>query len=325
MYSVDVNDVLYPPIEPNSDGMLPVSDLHTIYWTRYGNPRGTPVVVLHGGPGGGSNPLYAQFFNPTFWDIFQFDQRGCGKSTPFAEIKENTSQDLVADIEKLRQHFSIDKWHVFGGSWGSTLSVLYAETHPDQVLSLTLRGIFLGRQQDIDWLYVKGTNELYPDQYEAFLNHIPKSERSDIVSAYSKRLNSTDEETRREAARVWTTWEMACCHLIPNEATTALGDDLKFAAAIAAIECHYFMNASFLKPNQILNDIHKIKCPVHIVHGRYDAVCSPRFGWELHRALPHSTIEFPLAGHSAAEPNIALALRKATDRLVKKLHIVAKL
>lgn len=311
----DLKD-FYPEIEAFKTEFLKVSDLHTIYVEQAGNPKGKPVIFLHGGPGGGINPDYRRFFDPKHYHIILFDQRGSGLSTPAAELKENTTWDLVNDIEKIRTHLNIDKWIVFGGSWGSTLSLTYAQTHPEKVLGLVLRGIFLCRPSEIKWFYQEGASQIFPDVWEDFWNHIPASERSDMVKAYYKRLTSDDEQVRINAARVWSKWEAATSRLkVKMEAINEF-DDAIYAQQFARIECHYFINNAFFKTdNWLIENVDKIRhIPTYIVQGRYDVVCPARSAWDLHKAWPESKLYIiPDAGHSATEPGIKSALIHATD------------
>jgi len=315
--SSKIDAVLYPMIEPYSTGMLPVSELHTIFWERTGNPNGQPVIVIHGGPGGGSQPSYRQYFDPQKFDIIQFDQRGCGKSTPYAELDENNTHNSVADIEALREHFSIDKWHVFGGSWGSTLSLIYAQSHPERALSLTLRGIFMCRKSELHWFYQQGASHVFPDAFEPYQNHIPLAEQHDLIAAYYARLTSEDIEVRRAAAKEWTRWEMATSRLFPDPEYLDKAEDLDFAVAFARIECHYFINGIFVEDGYILHNCDKIQhIPTSIVQGRYDMVCPTISAWELHKKLPNSNlIIVPDAGHSMGEVSIARELINATDTI----------
>lgn len=310
-------DVLYPPIEPFQSGMLPVSDLHTIAWEQSGNPEGIPVLVVHGGPGGGAQPSYHQYFDPTVFNIVQFSQRGCGQSTPYAELTDNTTQASVHDMERLREHLSIDRWHVFGGSWGSTLSLIYAQHHPERVISLVLRGIFMCRKSELHWFYQDGASHIFPDAFEPYRTHIPEAERSDLIRAYYARLTSDDVEVRRAAAKEWTRWEMATSRLFPDPEYLEKAEDLDFAVAFARIECHYFINAIFVEEAHILNHVDRLQeIPTVIVQGRYDVVCPTRSAWELHQAMPHSNLVIvPDAGHSMGEVSIARELVAATDAL----------
>lgn len=308
---------LYPEIEPFDSGMLEVSDIHTIYWERCGNPDGIPVLFLHGGPGGGLIPMYRQFFDPKSYHIILFDQRGSGKSTPHAELEENTTWDLIEDIETLREKFEIEKWFVFGGSWGSTLSLAYAETHPERVKGLVLRGIFLTRPKELKWFYQYGASEIYPDFWERYREEIPEDERGDMMEAYYKRLTSDDEETRISAARAWSVWEGSTSKLFPSEDLMNHWEDPSEALALARIECHYFMNNSFFdSENYLIENVDKIRhIPTIIVQGRYDVVCPSVSAWELHTAFPESELHIIKdAGHSISETGIAKALINATDR-----------
>ena len=310
-------DVLYPPIEPHRTGMLQVSDVHTIAWEQSGSADGIPVVVIHGGPGGGGQPSYRQYFDPAAFNIIQFDQRGCGKSTPYAELEGNNTQASVSDLEALRVHLGLEKWHVFGGSWGSTLSLIYAQHHPERVMSLVLRGIFMCRKSELHWFYQDGASHLFPDAFEPYRNHIPTEEQSDLISAYYKRLTSDDVEIRRAAAKEWTRWEMATSRLFPDPEYLEKADDLDFAVAFARIECHYFINGIFVEEGFILKRTKAIEhIPTVIVQGRYDVVCPPRSAWELHKAMPQSRLVMvPDAGHSMGEVSIARELVAATDAL----------
>jgi proline iminopeptidase len=308
---------LYPPIQPYQTGQLQVSDLHQIYYEQSGNPEGKSVVFLHGGPGGGSIPEYRQYFDPARWRIVIFDQRGCGKSTPHAELRQNTTWDLVADIEKLRSHLGIDRWVVFGGSWGSTLSLAYSQTHPERCLGLILRGIFLLRQKEIRWFYQEGASYIFPDAWEEYLKPIPPEERHDLITAYYQRLTSTDAKIRSEAARAWSMWEASTSRLFPDfYLIDHFGED-EFAIAFARIECHYFVNRGFFEQDdQLLRGVDRIRhLPAAIVQGRYDVVCPMVSAWELHRTWQEAElIIVPDAGHSMMEPGIRSALIEATDR-----------
>ena len=308
---------LYPPIEPYNQGKLKVSGLHTVYYEESGNLQGKPVIFLHGGPGGGIAPIYRQYFDPQQWRIIIFAQRGCGQSTPYAELRENTTWDLVSDIEKLRQHLNIDRWVVFGGSWGSTLALAYSQTHPDSCKGLILRGIFMLRPSEIRWFYQEGASNIYPDAWQEYLKPIPTAERDDLLSAFYKRLTSEDAQIRLEAARAWSVWEASTSKLIPSLASKAIFGRAEFAEAFARIECHYFVNKGFLKSeNQLLDNVDRIRhLPGVIVQGRYDVVCPMITAWELHQVW--SEAEFIViddAGHSVSEPGIKDALIRASDR-----------
>ena len=309
---------LFPEIEPYREGMLQVSDLHTIHWEECGNPKGKPLVFLHGGPGGGIDPVYRRYFDPKKWRIVLFSQRGCGKSTPHAELRENTTWDLVADIEKLRAHLGIDKWVVFGGSWGSTLSLAYAQTHTRRVQGLVLRGIFLLRRSELLWFYQEGASHIFPDAWERYLEPIPPRERADMMAAYYKRLTSKDKAVRARAAKAWSIWEGTTSKLfVDPRLIERFGGDA-FADAFARIEAHYFVNKGFLKSDdQLLKGAKKLrKIPAVIVQGRYDMVCPIMSADDLARAWPEANyIIVPDAGHSAMEPGIRAALVGAMERL----------
>ena len=318
---MSANRRLYPDIEPNRSGKLRVSDLHEIYWEESGNPEGKPVVFLHGGPGGGTEPKHRRFFDPRRYRIVLFDQRGCGKSTPHASLQDNTTWDLVQDIERLREHLGVERWQVFGGSWGSTLALAYAQTHPQRVTELVLRGIFTFAPDEMDWFYHTGTRVLFPDAYEDFLAAIPEAERDNLIAAYHRRLTGDDQRVREEAARAWSVWECRVATLLQDADLVAHCDDAGFTLAFARIECHYFVNDGFFqRPTQILDDMHKIEhIPGIIVHGRYDVICPPRNAWRLHKGWPGSELQFiDAAGHSANEPGIVEALVAATDRFATR-------
>ena len=308
---------LYPPFKPYDEGKLKVSDLHTVYYEQSGNPDGKPVVILHGGPGGGSSPMYRQYFNPERWRIVMFDQRGCGKSTPYAELRENNTWNSVADIEQLREHLKLDRWIVFGGSWGSTLSLAYSQTHPSKCLGLILRGIFMLRQSELQWFYQSGASYIFPEAWEEYLKPIPPQERDDLISAYYKRLTSEDRNIRLEAARAWSVWEASTSKLLPSQKSVIRFGRPEFAEAFARIECHYFVNQGFLETeNQLIDNCDRIShIPGVIVQGRYDVVCPTVTSWELHKAWQKAEyIIVPDAGHSVSEPGIIDALVTATDR-----------
>jgi proline iminopeptidase len=308
---------MYPPIEARRTGRLRVSDVHDLYWEESGNPEGKPVVFLHGGPGGGTDPKQRRFFHPDRYRIVLFDQRGCGRSTPHASLEANTTWDLVADIERLREHLGIDRWQVFGGSWGSTLALAYAQRHPDRVTELVLRGIFLLRRREIEWFYQHGASVLFPDLWEPYRDHIPEAERGDMVSAYHRRLTGDDPGVRTEAARRWSVWEGGTSKLLPDPAMTAHYDEDAVALAMARIECHYFMNRGFLETeDQLLREVGRIRhIPATIVQGRYDVVCPIDSAWALHRVWPEADfVVSPDSGHSAFENGNCRALVAATDR-----------
>lgn len=308
---------LYPEIEPFETGRLKVSGLHEIYWEQSGNPNGKPVVFLHGGPGGGTEPKQRRFFDPSAYRIILFDQRGCGKSTPHASLEENTTWDLVADIERLRTHLHLEKWQVFGGSWGSTLALAYAETHPDRVSELVLRGIFLLRRKEIQWFYQAGTSMLFPDAWEHYLAPIPLVERDDMLNAYHRRLTSENAVVRQDAARAWSVWEASTSALRPNHEFIARAAGDAFALAFARIECHYFVNRGFFDHDgALLRDAQRIRhIPGTIVQGRYDVVCPIDSAWQLHRAWPEAQLRIvPDSGHAAMETGTLHELISATDR-----------
>jgi len=308
--------ILYDPIEPFNSGRLKVSPIHELYYEQCGNRNGKPVVFLHGGPGGGISPDYRRYFDPQIYRVVLFDQRGSGQSTPHASLEENTTWDLVADIERLREHLGINRWQVFGGSWGSTLALAYAETHPERVNELVLRGIFLCRPKEIQWFYQQGASAIFPDVWEEYLKVIPENERADMVSAYYRRLTSDDVAVRLEAARAWSIWEGSTSKLFFDPEMIEKFADAEFALAFARIECHYFMNNSFFPTdNYLIENVGGIRgIPSVIVQGRYDVVCPIMSAWELHRAWPEARLKIiPDAGHSISEPGIVDALIEATD------------
>lgn len=308
----------YPPIEPYQTGTLKVSDLHSLYYELSGNEQGTPVVFLHGGPGGGTDAKDRTFFNPKKYKIILFDQRGAGKSTPSACLEENTTWDLVKDIEKIRELLKIEKWHVFGGSWGSTLSLAYAQTHPDRVKSLVLRGIFTLRKSELKFFYQNGTSHLFPDAWEEYIAPIPETERNDMILAYHAQLNSVDDQTRITAAKAWAKWEMVTSKLFVDPAHVAEADKDDFANAFARIENHYFINDGFMRDGQLLEsqEIDKIRhIPCIVVQGRYDVVCPAVTAYDLKKVWPEITLHIvPDAGHSAREPGTSKLLVEATDK-----------
>src|SRR5579871_744772 len=309
---------LFPPIDSYNSFKLKVSDLHDLYVEEAGNRAGLPVIFVHGGPGGGLDANHRRYFDPQIWRVILFDQRGCGKSTPFGELKENTTFDLVGDMEKIRNHLGIDKWHVFGGSWGSTLALTYAITHPARALSLVLRGIFLVRKKEISWFYQHGASMFYPEEWEGFLAPIPKAERHDLLTAYHKRLNSLDLSVVKEAACAWSKWEGATSRLRKDVKMIEHFSSEHFAYAFARIENHYFYNQAFSDDdNWILNNVQKIKhIPGTIIQGRYDMPCPPISAYELHKAWPKAEfIMVEEAGHAAGEPGITSALVCATNRM----------
>ncbi len=312
---------LYPALDPYRTGRLAVDAPHELYFEESGNPDGKPVVFLHGGPGGGTNPKQRQFFDPQRYRIVLFDQRGCGRSTPHASLDANTTWDLVADTERLRVHLGIERWQVFGGSWGSTLALAYAQKHPERVSELVLRGIFLLRKVEIDWFYQQGASAIFPDAWEPYLEHIPAAERGDLVAAYHRRLTSDDPAVRLEAARRWSGWEGATSKLIPDPELVGHMEEDEVALAMARIECHYFVHGGWFEPeDQLLRDVGRIRnIPAVIVQGRYDVVCPIDSAWALHRAWPEADLLIsPDAGHSAFEVPNSRALVSATDRFASR-------
>jgi len=308
---------LYDPIEPFEQGMLRISPVHNLYYEQCGNPDGQPVVFLHGGPGGGMIPDYRRYFDPASYRIVLFDQRGSGNSTPHASLEDNTTWHLVSDIERLREHLQIESWMVFGGSWGSTLSLAYAQTHPDRARQLVLRGIFLCRPKEIAWFYQEGASAIFPDVWEEYVKIIPRSERANLLEAYYRRLTSEDENVRLEAARAWSVWEASTSKLIPDQNLIDVFNEPHKALSLARIEAHYFMNNAFFETeNYLLENVGKIRhIPTVIVQGRYDVVCPMMSAWDLHRAWPEAElIVVGDAGHSMAEKGIASALVETTDR-----------
>jgi proline iminopeptidase len=307
----------YPDIEPHASGRLRVSDLHEIYWEVSGNPQGKPVVFVHGGPGGGTDAKQRRFFDPAAYRIVLFDQRGCGKSTPHAELTDNTTWTLASDMERVREMLGIDRWQVFGGSWGSTLALAYAQKHPERVSELILRGIFLLRRKELEWFYQQGASALFPDAWEKYLEPIPVDERGDMMAAYHRRLTSPDRATRVRAAQAWSVWEAATSFLLQRPEHMDHAADDEFSLAFARIECHYFVNRGFFEvDDQLLRDVDRIRhIPTVIAQGRYDVVCPMMSAWDLHRAWPEAEFHvIPDAGHSAYEPGLVDRLIRATDQ-----------
>ncbi|QKT07647.1 prolyl aminopeptidase [Gordonia sp. X0973] len=312
---------LYPEIEPHRHGHLAVGDGQEIYWEVSGNPEGKPVVFVHGGPGGGTSGRQRRFFDPTVYRIVLFDQRGCGQSRPHiadgADLSVNTTGHLIADMELLREHLGIEQWQVFGGSWGSTLGLAYAQAHPRRVTELVLRGIFLLRRGEIDWYYNGGAAQIFPDRWEGYLTPIPENERDgDLVTAYHRILTGPDRARATAAALAWTRWESATSYLLPRpEESPTPADEARFALAFATIENHYFVNHGFLREGQLLDEVASIaEIPAVIVQGRYDVVCPMRSAWDLHRAWPSAELTIvDDAGHASFEPGIVDALVAATD------------
>lgn len=306
---------LFSPLDPFQIGRLAVDDLHTLYWEQCGNPDGVPVLFLHGGPGAGASPTHRRFFDPNFYRIIVLDQRGAGRSTPLGELRDNDIPHLVSDLEQLRTLLGIDRWMVFGGSWGSTLSLAYAQAHPDRVIGLVLRGIFLMRKAEIDW-FLYGMRMLFPEAWNHFNSYIPADERDDLLEAYWRRLTHTDPAIRMASARVWSMYEGACSTLLPSpELVSASGED-NHALGLARIEAHYFRNNRLDPEDKLLRDVSRIRhIPAVIVQGRYDVVCPIRTADELHKVWPEADyIIIPDAGHSAMEPGIRSALVQATER-----------
>ena len=307
---------LYPAIKENFSEMLDVDGTHTIYYEESGNPNGVPVIFLHGGPGCGTAPSCRQYFDPEFYRIILFDQRGSGKSTPRACLENNDTWHIIEDIEKIREKLNIDKWLVFGGSWGSTLSLCYAIKHPERVLGLVLRGIFLGRREDIEWIHeVGGASNFHPESFERYISIIPEEERKDIIGAYYKRLTSEDKETREVAAKEWSMWEGSLVTLHPDPNLEQSFGEINYAISMATIECHFWMNNMFWDDdNWLLDHVDVIKdIPTWIVHGRYDVDCRPIGAYELNKKLNNCKLEFTVSGHSSGEPEIVDSLVRATD------------
>jgi proline iminopeptidase len=314
--------MLYPAIEPSHSGFLTVSAIHQVYWEECGNPEGIPVVFVHGGPGAGCDAVHRRFFDPDKYRIILFDQRGCGRSKPHAELRENTTWNLVSDMEVLRAFLKVKAWVVFGGSWGSTLALAYAEAHPKRTRALVLRGIFMLRHKELQWFYQDGASYLYPDYWENYLAPIPGEERGDLIAAYYRRLTSEDPAVRLQAAKAWSVWEGLTSKLLPSEDMVDHYASDDFALAFARIECHYFMHRGFFeRDDQLLADVGRIRhIPAVIVQGRYDTVCPMTSAWDLHRAWPEAElVVVPDAGHSAFEDGILVELVRATDSLARSL------
>jgi proline iminopeptidase len=306
----------FPPIEPFEKGRLKVSELHELYYEQSGNPTGRPIIFLHGGPGGGTTADHRRFYDPAHYRIILLDQRGSGQSTPSAELRENTTWDLINDIEALRNQLRIENWLVFGGSWGSTLALAYAITHPSRTLGLILRGIFLCRPSEIHWFYQEGASQIFPDYWDEFLKPVPPIERNQLMKAYAKMLSDSNYETRLKAAKAWSKWEAATSRLFVDPKAVDEFDNAEFAIAFASIECHYFMNNAFFETdNWLLENISKIRhLPCYIVQGRYDVVCPARSAWDLHKAWPEAKLAIiPDSGHAAGEISTRAALIEATE------------
>ncbi|WP_018857397.1 prolyl aminopeptidase [Rhizobium sp. 42MFCr.1] len=316
----EVLRTLYPEIEPYASGHLDVGDGHKIYWERSGTAGAKPAVFLHGGPGGGFSPSHRRLFDPALYDVLLFDQRGCGKSTPYADLNANTTWHLVADIERLREMAGVEKWQIFGGSWGSTLALAYAETHPERVSELVVRGIYTLTKAELDWYYQFGVSEMFPDKWERFIAPIPPEERHEMMLAYNRRLTGADRSVALEAAQAWSIWEGETITLLPEKSTSGKFEDADFAYAFSRIENHFFVNAGWMDEGQLLRDAYKLKdIPGVIVHGRYDMPCPAKYAWLLHKAWPQA--EFHLiegAGHAYSEPGILDQLIRATDKFAGK-------
>jgi proline iminopeptidase len=309
---------LFPEIEPYDSGDLRVDAIHSLYYEQCGNPKGKPALFLHGGPGGGASPVHRRFWDPSKYRIILFDQRGCGRSTPHAELRANTTWHLVDDIERIREHLGIERWQLFGGSWGSTLSLAYAQAHPERVTEMVLRGIFLLRRREIDWYYQEGASRIFPEAWQKYLEPIPEEERGDLLRAYYRRLTSLDREERIRAARAWSMWEGSTSRLIPDPVVIERTGDVTFAEAFARIECHYFINAGFFEEDdRLLRHVDVIRhIPTIIVQGRYDIVCPAESAYQLHQAWPESVLRIAAhSGHSALEPEISSELVAATNEL----------
>nr|XP_002741588.2 PREDICTED: proline iminopeptidase-like [Saccoglossus kowalevskii] len=308
---------LYPEINPYNIGRLKVDHVHELYYEQSGKQNGKPVLFLHGGPGSGVNQHDRRFFDPNIYRIVMFDQRGAGKSTPAAELKDNTTWHLVADIEKIRKHLDIGKWVVFGGSWGSTLALAYAQTHPDNVKALILRGIFTLRRKEVLWFYQDGASHLFPDYWEVFINQIPEAERHDLLSAYYKRLTGDDEKVKQICAKSWSAWECATSKLVVDQENIARAAVCSWALQFARIECHYFIHGGWFKyDDQLIKEVEKIRhIPATIVQGRYDVVCPARTAWQLHKNWPEAEFHIvPNAGHASREIDTAKLLVEAADK-----------
>lgn len=306
---------MFPPIEPYRSGRLAVDDVHTLYWEECGNPNGVPVLFLHGGPGSGLSPLHRQFFDPAYYRIVLFDQRGAGQSAPLGEVRNNTTPLLVQDIESLRQMLGITQWLVFGGSWGSTLALAYGQAHPQACKGFVLRGIFLCTPREIDW-FMSGIANFFPNIHAEFVKDIPLDEQADLLGAYCKRLFSDDAQTRLNAARTWSRYEGSCLHLLPHpEVADQFGSDA-VALGVGRLEAHYFRHLGFFTPDQLVANVGRIShLPAVIVQGRYDVICPPQSAWALHQAWPGARLQMVEdAGHSAMEPGISNSLVAATER-----------
>lgn len=316
MDSGSLRDELFPPIEPHDSGHFEVDERHTLYWEVSGNARGAPVVFLHGGPGAGSLPTHRRFFDPEHYRIIVFDQRGAGRSTPLGATEDNTTAHLIADLETLRAHLDVERWQVFGGSWGSTLGLAYAQSHPDRVTGLVLRGIFLATQHEIDW-FLTGMGRFFPEAWRAFAEFLPEDERDDLLAGYIRRLNDPDPAVHGPAARAWSVYEASCATLLPSPETVASFSDDRTALGLARLESHYFAHGCFLPEGALLERVERLRrIPAVIVHGRYDVICPITSAETLHQAWPEARFHVvPDAGHSAMEPGIRRALVEATESL----------
>lgn len=312
--------ILHPPRPTLREGHLPVGDGHAIYWETSGNPAGIPALFLHGGPGGACSPTTRRFFDAARYHLVQLDQRGCGRSTPFASREANTTAHLIADLERLREHLGIAQWLVFGGSWGSTLTLAYAQAHPERCLALVLRGVWLGSQAEIDW-WLYGMRQFFPRAWDAFAGHVDAAERGDLLGVYLRRMNSPDAAVREAAAHAWAAYESACAFLHPRPAPPLAGDDARTALTLGLLEAHYFGQRAFLQPGQLLAGMPRIAhLPGHIVHGRYDVICPVRYAHDVAAAWPAARLHVvPDAGHASMEPGTAAALVAATDELAQRL------
>ena len=311
---------LYPEIEPFETGFLETGEGHRVYWERVGTKGAKPAVFLHGGPGGGFSPKHRRLFDPALYDVILFDQRGCGRSTPYASLENNTTWHLVADIERLREMIGVEKWLVFGGSWGSTLALAYTQTHASRVSELVVRGIYMLTKAELDWYYQFGVSEMFPEKWEGFIAPIPEAERGDMVAAYRKRLVGEDREEQLRCAKAWSLWEGETITLLPEPETSGAFHDADFALAFARIENHYFTHAGWLEEGQLLRDAGRLAdIPGTIVHGRYDMPCPMRYAWLLHKAWPKADFHMiEGAGHAYSEPGILDRLIRATDKYAGK-------
>jgi proline iminopeptidase len=306
---------LFPEIGPFETGYLPLSGGHVMYWEQVGNPRGRPVLFLHGGPGAGAGAVHRRFFDPDFWRVVIFDQRGAGRSRPLGSLVDNTTQDLVSDIERLRRHIGVERWLLFGGSWGSTLALAYAQAYPERVSGCVLRGVFLGRRAEVEW-FLHGLGMVFPDAHATFVSFLPESERGEILDGYMRRLTDPDPVVHMPAARAWSIYEGSCSTLLPSPDTVSSFAQDRTALGLARIEAHYFAHGLFLPPEGLLGSMHRIAhVPAEIVQGRYDMICPTRTAFELAAAWPSARLTIvPDAGHSALEPGIRRALVSAVER-----------